>query len=108
MSAKSQDICPNELTTSTTTEVINQMRGVRTGNEKVKTRAPTCTWRCRWLWSQPITWGFNNSHQPEHLKLRGVDQPPSINIATFGEKISLFQDSLRQQSGGCSLVVTGV
>ena len=65
---KSQDISSNELTPTTTTEVINQMRGARTCNEKGKTRTPTSTWRCLWLWSQPIIWGLTNSNQLEHLK----------------------------------------
>jgi len=36
-------------------EMVNHMRRARIGIEKVKTRAPTSTWCCQWLWSQPIT-----------------------------------------------------
>jgi len=66
---KSRDISPNQLRPSTTMEVINHMRGTWTGDKKVKTRAPTSTWRvacgCEVNQSPEAS---TISNQLEHLK----------------------------------------
>jgi len=57
-------------------------------------QSPESSWS---FWNQPITRGFNKK-QPigtHRIKRswRTLEQPSSINTATFGLKVSLFQDS---------------
>jgi len=58
----------------------------------------------RSFWNQPITQGFNKKQPIKTPKIKRcwqtLKQAPSINTATFGPKVSLFQDSFRPLSPG--------
>jgi len=52
------------------------------------------------FWNQPINRGFNKQQPIRTPEIKGcwqtLKQPSSINTATFGPKVSLFQDSFRR------------